>query len=88
MKILKSLLGKKKEDETPTWDITPEADRPAPKKRRIEEEPLPRADEERNRTRFWMPRWTPSSLKPFPRRKTTPTRAIAGKWTRKATRAK
>lgn len=47
MKFLKSLLNKDK-DETPTWDIKPEAERPAPRKRRVEEKPLPPADEEPN----------------------------------------
>lgn len=39
MKFFKTLLGK--EEETPTWDIKPPAERPASRKKTVFDEPLP-----------------------------------------------
>jgi hypothetical protein len=39
MKFIKNLLGK--QDDTPTWDIKPQAERPASRKETVFDEPLP-----------------------------------------------
>ena len=51
MSILKSLFGKQDEPTTPTWDIKPRAERPAPSPRKqscSEPPPVPEAKKEPN----------------------------------------